>query len=86
MVKRSASESDRSSPSEYKDEPSTPPPKTPKKAKNSTPGSSGKKAKPSPMAESVARTAKGRYMEMIFERGLKSLTKQEVQDEVSRVV
>jgi len=87
MAKRAASESNESlSP---KDEPSTPPPTTPKKAKKSpsTPSTTGSRSKmESPgngMPGSLAKTARGRYMELIFEAGVKAINKKAVQDEVS---
>lgn len=87
MTKRAASEYD-----DYlspKEEPSTPPPTTPKKAKKSpsTPSTTGSRSKnDSPgngMPGSLAKTARGRYMELIFEAGLKAINKKTVQDEVS---
>jgi hypothetical protein len=88
MVKRAVSET-----SEYlspKEEPSTPPPTTPKKAKKSpsTPSTNGSRGsiKESPgngMPGSLAKTARGRYMEMIYEAGLKAINKKDVQDQVS---
>jgi hypothetical protein len=88
MVKRAVSEtSDYLSP---KEEPSTPPPTTPKKAKKTpcTPSTNGSRSsiKQSPgngMPGSLAKTARGRYMELIFEAGLKAINKKDVQDEVS---
>jgi hypothetical protein len=88
MVKRAVSEtSDYLSP---KEEPSTPPPTTPKKAKKSpsTPSTNGSRGsiKESPgngMPGSLAKTARGRYMEMIYEAGLKAINKKDVQDQVS---
>ena len=35
------------------------------------------------MAGSLAKTARGRYMELIFEAGVKAINKKAVQDEVS---
>ena len=88
MVKRAVSEtSDYLSP---KEEPSTSPPGTPKKAKKSpsTPSTTGSRGSvnESPgngMPGSLAKTAKGRYMEMIYEAGLKAINKKDVQDQVS---
>jgi len=88
MVKRAVSEtSDYLSP---KEEPSTSPPGTPKKAKKSpsTPSTTGSRGstKESPgngMPGSLAKTAKGRYIEMIYEAGLKAINKRDVQDQVS---
>jgi len=86
MAKRAASESNESlSP---KDEPSTPPPTTPKKAKKSpsTPSTTGSRSKmESPgngMPGSLAKTARGRYVELVFEAGLKVIDKKAVQVEV----
>jgi hypothetical protein len=89
MVKRAVSET-----SDYlslKEEPSTPPPTTPKKAKKSpsTPSTNGSRGsiKESPgngMPGSLAKTARGRYMEMIYEAGLKAINKKDVQDQVSK--
>jgi hypothetical protein len=62
----------------------------PKKAKKSpsTPSTTGSRGsiKESPgngMLGSLAKTAKGRYMEMIYEAGLKAINKKDVQDQVS---
>jgi hypothetical protein len=73
---------------EYEYEPSTPPPTTPKKARKtpsaaSTPVSASKKTPGGETFQSQARTAKGRYMEMIIETGLKALNKKDVLAEVS---
>lgn len=35
------------------------------------------------MPGSLAKTAKGRYMEMIYEAGLKAINKKDVQDQVN---
>jgi hypothetical protein len=83
---------DSPSPPHVKDEaecePSTPPPTTPKKARTtpsaaSTPVSASKKTPGGETFQSQARTAKGRYMEMIIESGLKALNKKDVLAEVS---
>jgi hypothetical protein len=74
---------------EHEYESSTPPPTTPKKARKtpsatSTPVSTSRKIPSSGgTPESQARTAKGRYMEMIIETGLKALNKKDVLAEVS---
>ena len=89
MPKRAASESVHSDSSTLvKDESSTPPPVTPKKAKKSPSasisGSSSKKESlGNGMPGSLAKTPRGRYMELIFEAGLKAVNKKAVQDEVS---
>jgi hypothetical protein len=88
---------DTPSPRAIKDDPdaqdqsSTPPPTTPKRAKKSSsaPSTTGSSTKKSPaprnIPESAARTAKGRFMEMLIESGLKSINKKDVQEEVSRL-
>jgi hypothetical protein len=87
MTKRAASESD-----DYlspKEEPTTPPPTTPKKAKKSppTPSTTSSRTKNdnpgNGIPGSLAKSARGRYMELIFEAGLKAVNKKVVQDEVS---
>lgn len=80
---------DASPSSTVKDEPSTPPSSggSPLKKTRKSPGTPSrstpsKTAVPNGYPGSLARSAKGRYMELLFEAGIKAINKKGVQEEV----